>query len=298
MDTVELVKTLASKVYGMPDAEITSTLLKVEGENTALVDNAIDLLLDRDVKKIKAIKDAHAEELTTQFNNGHKKGKAESLDDWEKTIRDTFKYEGQEKGVDLIKNLLKAHVKSSPDKDIKLTPEYLDLEKQLRDIEAEWKTKYDKDIEAIKGEYTRKEILTTINNDALDIVLTAKPVNLSENPIIRDTQIKNFTRELAGYDYQLGEQREHVISENGKRKDDPHGKPYKFTELVMDVAKRHFEFGVQDQKGGGGNGGSGATPPGTNGIPTDIGEFQKLIANTPDPNKRKEYWDAWEKAHK
>lgn len=299
MELGEFIRGLAGRVYGMPDADITSTFFEGEGDKVAPRANALDLLLAKDVERIKTLDTAHKVELTSMHDQGHKKGLAESLDTWEKKLREEFKVDAADlKGVELVKAIVKSQAKTPPEKDVKLSPEYLALEKQLAENNTAWETKLKTETDNILSQYKKKETLSRVASDAQKILLAElKPSSLSATELIRQTQIQNFLRELEPFEYQIAEDGNHIISENGKRKNDPHGNPFSFKELVKDIAGRHFEFAQQPDRGNAGNGGGSASGGAPAKVPDEWGAFMTQVANEADPAKKKEMFAAWETAH-
>ena len=289
MDAPELLKSLGTKIFGVPEDKIADTFFTGTDDSLAIKDDAADILIRLDAERIKAMKDRHAQELTEMHDKGHKKAKSEVLTEWEKELKKSYGYEGEDTGFDFIKNLIAAQSKTQI-KDVKLTPEYLALEQKVnKDIEAlnkQWEEK----IAAKDIEVNRIRVNTIVRQDAQKELTQLNPI-LSENPTVRNTQIENFLKAIEAKDFQISEDGNHIVIENGKRMENQHGHPLPFKDFIRQVALMNFDFKKQDQKGGGGN--EPATVDGIT-LPATFDEFQKLVTELP-LDKKAAYIEAWRK---
>lgn len=290
MDAPELIKSIGVNVFGLPEDKIAETFFtKGTDDSLAIKDDAAEAIIRMDAERIKALKDRHALELTEMHDKGHKKAKSEVLTEWEKELKKSYGYEGEETGIDFIKNLIATQSKSQI-KDVKLTPEYLALEqkinKEIETINRQWEEK----IAQKELEVNRIRVNTIVRQDAQKELAGLNPL-LSDNATVRNTQVENFLKAIEGVDYQIADDGNHIIIENGKRKENQHGHPLPFKDFVRQVAASHFDFKKQDNKGGGGN--EQTTFDGV-ALPATFDEFQRIVAELPI-DKKQAYIEAWRK---
>jgi len=296
MDEKDLLKSLVGKTLNMPDDEIAS----IYTEDGKLKDDALDLLVNKDADRIKALKDAHKDELTKVHDKGYKKAQAESLSNFEKELREEFQItDSTAKGKELVKEILSKMAKDThlTEEQVKLHPKFLELERKLTG-EYVPKTDYEKvvgDFDLYKKTFEQRQVLQTITQDAVKIFRSLKPV-LSKDPAKATNQENKFMQEFAAYEYEVQADGNHIIKVDGKRLETANGHPVTFADFVKGRAAELYDFEVQDDKGGTGNkGGAGG---GSVTVPKTEREYLVAIAGESDPAKRVAIKKAWDERNK
>ena len=295
----EIIESLVGKTLNLPKDKLAEILYEADG--TTIKADAVDKLAEIDAQRIKAIKDAHKEELTRMHDDGYSKGKGESLSKWEKQLKEELGLQSDAKGIDLVKEAISKNTKIEIDEEkIKLHPKYLELEKKLNG-EYMPKSEYDK----VKSEYDefKKLIETTnINNavkrDAILIFKSLKPV-LSKDPVKAANQESDFVNKLVSHEFELQTDGNHIIKVNGKRLETANGYPVSFADFVKSEAQKYYDFEQQDPRGNAGNGGAGGSGGGVNiTIPKTEKEYILMLANETDPVKAAAIVKAWKEMNK
>jgi hypothetical protein len=242
---MEKFKSFAVKVMGMTDDEVAA-LYDADGKIT---EEAFDTLEQKDKERIRRLRDAHKEDLTAKFNEGHAKAKREERSKYEDEIRQTFGVDSKAMGVDLIKEVMAKGASG----DVKTHPDYLQLEKKLKEGYVP-KEDYDvikSEFDGFKSKVERDTILSRVKADARSRFHSLNPV-LSKDPKRAANQETEFLRKLESYDYQLQPDGNHVIIKDGKRLENDNMNPVLFDELVKDLTLAFFDVQTQDQKGNSG----------------------------------------------
>lgn len=237
---MEKFKTFAVKVMGMTDDE-TAALLDADGNIT---EDAFDVLARKDRDRFVRLNDAHREELTQKFNDGHAKAKKEERKKYEDEIRDTFGVDSKAMGIDLIKDVL---AQGSKD-DVKRHPDYIALERKLQ---SEYIPK--EDYEVVKGEFDsfktkveRDTVMSRVKQDGRSLFHAMNPV-LSKDSKRRMNQEGEFLSKLESFNYQLQDDGNHlVLDSNGKRVTNENMNPVSFQDFVKEKTLAYFD--VMDQQ--------------------------------------------------
>ena len=288
----ELLFAFLGKTLNMP-AEQLAELLYKKSDDGALTEDlnegAITQLLAMDSERVGKLKPNTKE----YFDNGYKKAEIEVSSKWEKTLRDKFGVdaEGQLKGdalADAIKATL-ADASMKPEK-VKLSAEYLALEKQAREQIEATKSEYEKQIEAMKAEANRDKIWGSASGEIRDVLKSLNPV-LPSDPMKANRMVELFMQEFRGFDYQQDEAG-FIPLKDGKRVEDAHGYPRKLADLVKERAEMMFDFAQQQAAGNAGNqNGGNRTVTKTFKDESDFYKAQAEAGN--DPAKLKEIATAW-----
>ena len=88
---------------------------------------------------------------------------------------------------------------------------------------------------------------------------------MSENQSVAQTRQNDFLSKFENYDYDIAEDGNHLIKQNGGRMEDQHGNPIKFADFVKGVASLNYDFNVSDDVGNAGN-----TNDGNKGVRVDV----------------------------
>lgn len=290
---MELLTEFLGKTINLPAESIQEKLYKKQEDGTfsnEFADNALETLLELDrerVSKLKLIDNADI----TKFKN---MGKAEALTNFEKQIKELYKVEEDVKGVDLIQSIVrKTSSTKMTDDQVKLHPLFIALENQKNNEINTFKSTYEDEINKLKNEFSSKEINSKVNDIAIGVLDTMKPI-LSSDPAKANNVKKLFLSQISS-EYQFQNVDGNIIPvKDGKRAEDEHGNALTLDKLVQRKAMDFFEFEQQDPKGSAGNQG-GTTPPLV--VPKTKEELSAMIFNEPDAAKRLALSEAFKKAN-
>ena len=274
-------------------AEQLAELLYKKSDDGSLTEDlnegALTQLLAMDSERVNKLK-PNTKEF---FDNGYKDAEAKVSSKWEKTLREKFGVdaEGQLRGealADAIKATL-ADAGMKPDK-VKLSPEYLALEKQMREQIEAAKSEYEKQMEAMKSAAERQQTWGAASSEIRNALKALNPV-LPSDPTKAERIVDLFLKEFESYEYQRDESGFIPLKE-GKRVEDGHGYARKLTDLVKERADQMFDFAAP----AGGNAGNqndagGRTVNRAFKTEEDFYKAQAEAGN--DPAKLKEISAAW-----
>ena len=290
---MELLTEFLGKTINLPAESIQEKLYKKQEDGTfsnEFADNALETLLELDRERVSKLKSIDNADIT-KFKN---MGKAEALTNFEKQIKELYKVEEDVKGVDLIQSIVrKTSSTKMTDDQVKLHPLFIALENQKNNEINTFKSTYEDEINKLKNEFTSKEINSKVNDIAIGVLDTMKPI-LSSDPAKANNVKKLFLSQISS-EYQFQNVDGNIIPvKDGKRAEDEHGNALTLDKLVQRKAVDFFEFEQQDPKGSAGNQG-GTTPPLV--VPKTKEELSAMIFNEPDAAKRLALSEAFKKAN-
>ncbi len=287
---MQQIKDLAVKVYGMTDDEVQSLFEKTDEGEQVLKEDAIEVLKQRDAKRMKEFarraKEEQKPELTTKFDEGYSKAKKEVLKKFEEDLRGQFGLDSEKTGIELVQDIV-SQVKES--EDIKTHPEYIKLERRLQG-EYIPKQKHDEiaqEFDMFKKNVERDKVIGKVIDDARKIFRETNPI-LSKDPKRAANQESEFLRQFRNYDYEVQEDGNHVIIKDGKRLENENMNAVGFPEFVKSRTKDLFDIQEQSEKGGAGV----ETPHGTSAGFKTFEEFKTIYNRETDPAKRVKLMDA------
>jgi hypothetical protein len=255
------------------DEELTALLYDKEGK---LKEDAATLLIESDAARVTRLK----EESTTKFNDGHAKGKSESLSKQEKDFKEKTGFVSDLTGNDLYiayADSLKTTIKITDD-DIKKHPLFLSLE--TSSVPKEDYQKIMDDFDNYKKDQTKGTVLKDVQTDAWSDTLKRNP-NI-EKGVVGEQRRKDFLEKLGEYDYEIVNN-EKIVLKDGKRLETPHGALINFNSFVEGLANKHFTFAAQNSKESAGNHNKNT---GTPQIPTNKAEYSRMVAEAKTPEER------------
>ena len=290
---MELLTEFLGKTINLPAESIQEKLYKKQEDGTfsnEFADNALETLLELDRERVSKLKSIDPSDIT-KFKN---MGKAEALTNFEKQIKEQYKVEEDVKGVDLIQSIVrKTSSTKMTDDQVKLHPLFIALENQKNNEINTFKSTYEDEINKLKNEFSSKEINSKVNDIAIGVLDTMKPI-LSSDPAKANNVKKLFLSQISS-EYQFQNVDGNIIPvKDGKRAEDEHGNALTLDKLVQRKAMDFFEFEQQDPKGSAGNQG-GTTPPLV--VPKTKEELSAMIFNEPDAAKRLALSEAFKKAN-
>jgi len=179
---------------------------------------------------------------------------------------------------------------------VKLHPLYIAKEREAQTVAENLKAEHAKQVELIRGEYSKKERFTTAQEKILQIFEQLKPV-LPANPVAAATMRREFAAKFSEYDFDIQSDGSIIVTKDGKRVENNLGHARTLDDLVKAEAEIRFDFQVQDAKGASGNDNAGGKPAGSAASPQnfkDLADFTEKYNAEPDPAKRAELGVAWE----
>jgi hypothetical protein len=277
---------------------LTKTHTKTEDElNNIIYDDkgsirpdALDALLNTNAEKVKRIQ---SDAIETGFNNGYKKGTAESLSDLEKRFKDKFGFSSENKGLDLFEEWAAKTAKSNLTvDDVRKHPAFLELEKNSVN-RAEYEN-VKKEYDTFRTNLERQKVMDRVSKKALNVLDKLDPV-IEDNPTVARKRREIFLNEFSKFDYEFDG--DFIIPmKDGKRVVDKHGNALGFETLTKDIGSEHFVFNKQSYKQNSGNDGGSSTV--SVDVPRNKEEYLRKIAAEKDPQKRIAYMKAFKEASK
>jgi len=278
MDEKTILIGVLTKTLNKSEQEVTELLYQGEGENIELRETVIDDILALDSKRVANIK-KNAPVDKERLDNEYKRGQKETLDKFEKSLRDKYSFNSEKKGMELIDEIISSNKKASKltDDEVKKHPLYVDLEK-----ERVTKDEYErviKEYEDYKKKIERDNKFVSIKERARLKLQEMKPI-VSDNALVAKTREEDFLRKFEIYDYQIDGDNILVLKSDGTRLEDGHGNPLPFDDLVKQIAVVNYDFPRQGKKGGTGGTGGGENNKSLNiVVPKTPEEYKQAIEN-------------------
>jgi len=286
MKEKDLLFGVLTKALVKTDQELEQLIYDQTGE---LKSDALDALLSQDADRVRRIR---KEADGTGFNNGYKKGTAETMTDVEKQFKQKFNYNSDAQGLDLIEEFIGKQAKTTLNiDDVRKHPAYLELERST--VKKDEYNKVVTDFEQFKTGLERSNMMSKIHNKALEMLDKSKP-QIEDNPVIANKRKQTFLSEFNKYDYEF-EGDYPVPVKDGKRVQDAHGNALSFENLVKDTIEGNFVINQQTYRQSSGNSGSGGVSVP---IARNKEEYMKMIVAEKDPQKRVAIKAAYEQANK
>lgn len=250
----EILMGFVSKALNLEGEQLVGLLYKPDSEGKPTKDlneNALQQLLDTHAKHIEAVKGKGVDEKTI-FDRGHAAGKKDSLEKFERQIKEAFGIQADVQGIDLVKVAASTFLKSETSADkIKVHPEYLAAEaawqSQLTQKVGEWESKYQQLEQTVTKEKTFAQYMPKIDTAFAKL----NPV-LPSNPEAATYQRNQFFNDFKAYDFLTEGGKDYVIKD-GKRLENAQGHPLTLDEVVRINAAMRFDFAVQSDRGAAGN---------------------------------------------
>jgi len=261
---------LLTETLNKSDEELTDLLYQAsdEGEET-LKEGSLDVVKKLFEEKFQKIKVDSETKLKTAQDDFHKKGKKEAMEKLESEIREKYELESETEGIELVDAVIEKYKQV----DTKLTPDKVKLHETYREAEKQWKKTLkdelaakEKEINELKTGHEKEKTWSQVSRDIRGILMNQKPV-LPKNNRAAENLVNIFLESFREYEWQLGDNGEHLAIKDGKRVEDNLANIVEFKALVEKRIPEYFDLAVQDGKGSAGNesgqGGSGSS----NGVP-------------------------------
>ena len=286
------------KTLNMPADKVAALVFKTADDGTATdeiaetAQQAVTTALAQHIATVKGSGGGKAD-----FDKGHAAGMKDALSKLEGEIKTEFGLESTEKGLALVKDAAAKAAKANlADDAVKLHPLYIAKEREAQTVAENLKAEHAKQVESIRGEYSKKERFTTAQEKILQIFEQLKPV-LPANPVAAATMRREFAAKFSEYDFDIQSDGSIIVTKDGKRVENNLGHARTLDDLVKAEAEIRFDFQVQDAKGASGNDNAGGKPAGSAANPQtfkDLADFTEKYNAETDPAKRAELGVAWE----
>ena len=251
MNEKELLTGVLAKTLDQSPEEVSDLLYNTsdESDEVTLKENAFDLVLEKDVERVQKLKSS-AKPDKEKIKEIRDQEKFNAMDGFEKKLKAHYGLESTSKGLDLVQEIVNTVSECDiTDDKVKNHPLYLELEK----------TRTTDDYDALHTEYEdfklnqdRSTRLGRIRSDVLGIFPRLNPVE-SKNSIVASNQRENLFKMFNPYDYELKDDGNHLILQNGSRLEDKHGNPIKFEDFVKDMVVSLYDLAVSTDRGQSGN---------------------------------------------
>jgi hypothetical protein len=244
MTVNDLFLSFVTKVFNKSEDELKPLIF--DGEE--IKDEAFEKLIGLDTARVKRLKS----ESTEKFNNGYSKGKAETAEEFEKTLREHFGITEELPFAELlpkVKEQFSAKSKMTPD-DVRKHPEYLALE-QTRVPKEKYETLHN-EFEVYKKTIDRKIKFEKVWEKA-EPTIESFNLDWPTDPKIKSNLKGLIRKDLESYEDAEFTDNDIVLIKDGKRVQDAHGNPVKFIDATKEIVSNYVPFKVQDAKGNAGN---------------------------------------------
>lgn len=276
-----------SKTLKKSPEELSELIYKDEDISETAVEN----ILNADAERVKRIR---KEAETDGFNNGHKKGLAETMTGFEQDLRSRYGIKSDAQGVDLVEEIVIKNQKTSlGEDDVKKHPAFLQLEKNT--VRKDEYNRLMTEFETYKLNLEKEKVLDKVHKKALDVLSKLNPV-IEDNPVVAENRKRMFLKEFDAFDYEF--EGDYIMPvKDGKRVQDKHGNPVGFESQVRSIAEKNFVLAQQQLRQSAGNNNAGGKNVTIN-IPRNDVEYRKAITNEKDPEKRVAIMKAYKDSQK
>lgn len=246
MDFKELLIGVLTKVHNKTEEEITPLIFDDKGE---VAEKAFDNILSLDTARVSKFKT----DITKKFDDGYSKGKAETAGQIEKHFKEQFGIDGD--NYEAISEALKEQLATSKtkgkeitDEDIKRHPFFLAYEKSA--VPKQQYEKLQSDFDGFKNGVDRKMKLDRVKEKAMLHLDEFNP-EYPDVPEIKANLTKVYLSDFEQYDdFNIEADGTIVAIKDGKRVEDEHGNPMKFSDLSKKHASGYFKFKKQGERQG------------------------------------------------
>lgn len=301
MDIQEILLDYLAAQQGSSKDAVAELLFTSEGEDEkkVLKNDALQILLDLDKKRVEGFKTVATDEKTKIYDKAFAEAKKEILPKAEKKLAAQYGIEGENFKLDkLVSDIVAKEVekvKGLGTEDVKKHPVFLEFEKSKNQEIDALRTEYDGKIEQINQQNAYKEVRRKAEKKVGSYFDDLKPIlskdskkAANQKEIFVNRFLDNFTFSENGEDLL-------VLNSEGKRIEDGHGNPADLKTLVEKDASNYYDFAKQTEKGSPGNGGNDDNK--TVAVPKTQEEYDLAILNASTPEERIAIADAYEAAN-
>jgi len=269
-----------------------ASLLDADGQ---LKPDAFDIIKKEDAARVARIRKEGKDE-------GHGQAKRETLEAFEKAVKEKFGIDSDKTGIELIAQLLEEKGKPGEITDEQVTSHrlYLNLKEEQSKAVKEATKALQKQFDDFKTGVENEKVNTQVEKKALEIFDGLKPI-LSSDPAKAAKQKEIFVKQLLAGKYRIDGERIILLKEDGTDLVDEHGNRIDFTKHVTDVAGTYYDFEQAGGKGSPGGQSSGSGAGGAGGakyVFKDVNDFSAKMAAEANMANRAEMTTAWEAQQK
>jgi hypothetical protein len=296
------LRALLSKTLNIDDSKFAE-LVKTD-EDGKLISIEVDEILKLDKERVEKLTKPDEVALKERFNNGLAKGKQESLNLHEKSLKEKYNLKSEKKGVDLVAEIITANTKSN--KTDEMTPEKIKVSKTFLDMieskDGEKQVAINEALEPlnkqIKG-FERQSTLSIVNRTANGIIDGLNP-RFSEDKVKASNQRNVIIDTLGRLNYKVDGERITMLNDKGEQLDDEHGNPVKFEDRVKGITVDLYDLKESKSRKSGGSEEDDDDKTKKafkwNGVsPKDQKEYQSLIEKADSLEEKRAIVDAWQK---
>lgn len=305
MDINEILLGYLAKQYGITEdaaAELLYQTSEDDKDKKVLKKDALQILLDKDKERVDNLKTT-AVDKTKIYDDAYADAKKKILAKAEKALAKKYGIEGEEFKLEtLVADIIAKETEGLKgdkldENAVKKHPVYLALERERNEEVERLTNDHTAEVEKIRADYARTEVLGDVKGKVLTIFDGLKPV-LSKDATRAANQRSDFADRFANYSYEKQDDGSYlVLDSDNKRIEDGHGNPISLDKLVERDAAKYYDFAVQSPKGGAGNGdGSGNGDGGKVVVPTSEDEYNMAIINASTAEEREAITAAYEAA--
>lgn len=273
----DLLTGILTKAYNKTSEEISELLYNKsdDSDEVTLKEGALDLVLDLDATRVSQLKSSakpDKEELKSLRDRTIK----ETMEDFEKKLKVKYGSQSTQKGLDLVQEIIDQVSECDiSDEKVKQHPLYLELEglKSREDYET-----LRKEYDDFKSNQDRLTRFSKVETNILSIFSELNPIE-SQNPTVARNHRADLLRKFEPYDYELKDDGNHLIIQNGNRIEDKHGNPVKFYDFAKSLISDNYDLAKGDDRGNAGNTGGGNGSGAKVDVPKDEKEYLTKMAD-------------------
>lgn len=287
----EILSAIAAQSLNLAEGEFQELVMDPENEGK-FKDNAVELLLDVDKKRVSKLKaeggdPAKVKEINDNF---YKKGRKEALSELESKIKGDYNLESELTGMELVGSLVDTIKSSSKnpaptDDDIKRHRVYQDAkaqyESKLKEQDEAWGNK----LKEINDAHASEKTFGIVKDKAMGLVKGMNPI-LPKDQTKAANQLNLVVQALSADQFEVQGDRILILDKEGKIKQNDLGHDINFDEHVKGIAESYFEFEqAKPRTSSKEKGASGGADPGndntpkkwTGAIPKTDEEYMKIM---------------------
>jgi hypothetical protein len=242
--------------------------------------------------------------LKDQKDSGFKSAERKSNTNWESKLKAAFELQSDTKGLALIEEALEvietklqtAKPTEITETQIKKHPLFLNMEKQLQDVEKNLTTKFEQEKSQLQEAWQQEKVFTTAKEKATAVIDSLNLV-LDPDPAKAAAQKSIIIRDLEQYKFMDNSGELVLLDKEGNRLENETGHAIKFEDAVKKIATTYFTPQKVEQRSSPNRQAEEGTAPIVT-MPKTREEYAKFLNDTSiEPSKKLEVISApkaWE----
>jgi hypothetical protein len=256
-------------------------------------DGGLEELTAKYTAHIKATKDA-----------GYKSAERKVNTQYEQALKEKFGLQSDAKGLELIEEaseaietkLATAKPTEITETQIKKHPLFLNMEKQLQDVEKNLTTKFEQEKSQLQEAWQQEKVFTTAKEKATAVIDSLNLV-LDPDPAKAAAQKSIIIRDLEQYKFMDNNGELVLLDKEGNRLENETGHAIRFEDAVKKIATTYFTPQKVEQKSSPNRQADEANAPIVT-MPKNADEYRKLLMDdTIEPAKKQEVIEAYNAAN-